>query len=105
VVGSTTSAGDCFLTAFAISGRLQDSCATPAPCPRLVPGTTGSMVDDLGILCRMTFSISTSRTFALLRIFHYRRRHGDRGPPAAPGPAADRGGVPRRPGAHHQCPV
>jgi len=41
------------LTAFAISGRLQDACAAPVPRPHLVPGTTGSIVDDLGILCRM----------------------------------------------------
>src|SRR6266542_3773307 len=50
-------------------------------------------------------SISQSRTLAAVRTEGYRRRHGNRGPPPAPGAAADRTGLPRRPGAdkHRQA--
>src|SRR5215813_9579079 len=52
------------------------------PSPHRVAARTVPWPLNWGFLAKSPLMISTSRTFALLRIFLYRRAYGDRRPPA-----------------------
>ena len=67
----------------------------PRPPPGSRPGSLRCSETERPASPAGSSLISQRRTFAVLIIMSYRRRHGDRGPAAAPGPAADRGGLPR----------